>query len=248
LYRASVTSPKGAREPADRPGAPSRLGAPEDALLPALRAGDAAAFGELFDRLNGPLLRLARLYASNPAIAEEVVQEAWIGVIKGLERFEGRASLRTWCSRIVINIARTRAEREHRQIPFSAFEDPIGSAGEPAVEPERFLPSTDPQWSGHWVSYPSGWDEVPEERLLAGETLAVVAAAIDRLPPSQREVITLRDVNGWSSDEVCNALEISATNQRVLLHRARARVRHALERHLAPEAEAVGQASGTVGG
>jgi len=237
-----VAFPNDPAEPADRPTAP------EDALLPALRAGDPAAFGELVDRLNGPLFRIARLYASNPAIAEEVVQEAWIGVITGLERFEGRASLRTWCSRIVINIARTRAEREHRQIPFSAFENPAGSAGEPAVEPERFLPSSDPQWSGHWVSYPSGWDEVPEERLLAGETRAVVAAAIDSLSPSQREVITLRDVNGWSSDEVCNALGISATNQRVLLHRARARVRQALERHLAPEAEPVAQASGGLGG
>jgi RNA polymerase sigma-70 factor (ECF subfamily) len=224
------------------PGPAEPGAAPEDALLPALRAGDSAAFGVLVDRLNGPLLRLARLYATNPAIAEEVVQEAWIGVIQGLDRFEGRSSLRTWCSRIVVNIARTRAAREYRQIPFSAFEDPTGGAAEPAVEAERFLPASDPEWSGHWVSYPARWDEVPEARLLAGETRAVIDTAIENLPASQREVITLRDVNGWGSDEVCNTLEISATNQRVLLHRARAKVRRALERHLAPEVRSMGQA------
>ena len=225
----TIVDAAGTREPSQ---------APEDALLPALRAGDPAAFGELVDRLNGPLLRLARMYASNPAIAEEVVQETWIGVIQGLDRFEGRSSLRTWCSRIVVNIARTRAAREHRQIPFSAFEDPTGTS-EPAVAVDRFLPASDPEWPGHWVSYPQHWDELPGERLLAGETRALIDAAIAGLPPSQREVITMRDVNGWGSDEVCNALEISATNQRVLLHRARAKVRRALELHLAPE-ESVG--------
>ena len=217
---------------------------PEDALLAGLRAGDPAAFGELVDRLNGPLLRLARMYASNPAIAEEVVQEAWIGVIQGLDRFEGRSSLRTWCSRIVVNIARTRAAREHRQIPFSAFEDPASSASEPSVEPSRFLPPNDPEWPGHWVSYPARWDEIPEARLLAGETRQVIDAAIGTLPPSQREVITLRDVNGWAADEVCNTLGISATNQRVLLHRARARVRRAVELHLAPGDAPMGQTDG----
>jgi len=214
---------------------------PDDDLLPALRAGDDAAFGELVDRLNGPLLRLARMYASNPAIAEEVVQEAWIGVIQGLARFQGRSSLRTWCSRIVINIARTRAAREHRQIPFSAFEPASTASGEATVEPDRFLPAGDPEWAGHWVSYPSAWDHLPEERLLAAETRALVATAIDALPASQREVITLRDVSGWSSDEVCNVLGISATNQRVLLHRARAKVRRAVERHLAPESGSMDQ-------
>lgn len=227
-----MTVPPDTADPSARSGP-----APEDALLPALRAGDADAYGELVDRLNGPLLRLARMYASNPAIAEEVVQEAWIGVIAGLRRFEGRSSLRTWCSRIVINIARTRAAREHCQIPFSAFED--SAPGESSVEAERFLPAGDPDWPGHWVSYPSSWDEVPEERLLAGETRAIVESAIAALPPAQRDVITMRDVSGWSSDEVCNALEISATNQRVLLHRARAKVRGVLERHLA-EDESVG--------
>jgi RNA polymerase sigma-70 factor (ECF subfamily) len=232
-----MTLPSDTAETTGRSGS-----APEDALLPALRAGDADAFGELVDRLNEPLLRLARMYASNPAIAEEVVQEAWIGVLAGLGRFEGRSSLRTWCSRIVINIARTRAAREHRQIPFSAFED-SGSPGEPTVEAERFLPAGDPDWPGHWISYPSSWEDIPEERLLGAETRAVVAAAIAALPPAQREVITMRDVNGWSSDEVCNALDISATNQRVLLHRARAKVRGRLERHLAPEDESMGHAT-----
>jgi RNA polymerase sigma-70 factor (ECF subfamily) len=227
---------------ADATGPPEPGTRTEGNLLAALRAGDAFAFGELVDRLNGPLLHVARMYASNPAIAEEVVQEAWIGVIQGLDRFEGRSSLRTWCSRIVVNIARTRAAREHRQIPFSAFEDPTSGAAEPSVDAGRFLPPNDPEWPGHWVSYPARWDEIPEERLLAGETRLVIDTAIETLPPGQRDVITLRDLNGWESDEVCNALAISATNQRVLLHRARAKVRRALEFHLAPGDASMGRA------
>jgi RNA polymerase sigma-70 factor (ECF subfamily) len=210
--------------------------AAEAAAIAALRRGDERAFVDLVDALGPGLRRVALLYTPSAAIADEVVQETWIGVIRGLDRFEGRSSLRTWIFRILVNIARTRGEREHRSIPFSAFVDAQAEPGEPAVEPDRFLPA-DSDWPGHWASFPRHWDEVPEERLASAETLAVVRAAIDTLPPSQREVITLRDVEGWSSDEVCNALEISATNQRVLLHRARSKVRRALEEYLANESQ-----------
>src|SRR5262249_2336024 len=149
----------------------------------------------------------------------------------GLGRFEGRSSLKTWIYRILLNRARTRGQREGRSIPFSAAWSADADPGEPAVEAERFLPP-EHQWHGHWVSFPHNWDELPEERLLAQETRAHLQEAIDALPPSQREVITLRDVEGWSSEEVRNALDISESNQRVLLHRARSKVRRALEQYL----------------
>jgi RNA polymerase sigma-70 factor (ECF subfamily) len=160
--------------------------------------------------------------------AEEVVQEAWLGVLKGLDRFEGRSSLRTWVLRIVANTAQTRAVREARVVPMSSL-DPEGA--EPAVEPERFRGAGDP-YPGHWWTRPTDWRTIPEAKLLSEETLAVVKDAIEELPDMQRTVITMRDVVGCGSDEVCESLEISEGNQRVLLHRARARVRSALERHL----------------
>jgi RNA polymerase sigma-70 factor, ECF subfamily len=174
------------------------------------------------------MVRVAQIYVGSRAIAEEVAQEAWVGVLNGLERFEGRSSLKTWVFRIVTNLAKTRAVREGRTIPFSSLRTPE-NVPEPAVEPTRFRPHDDPRWPGHWASKPGEW---PEERLLAAETIAVADAAIDALPSSQRAVITLRDVEGWSSDEVRNALELTETNQRVLLHRARSKVRKALEEHL----------------
>ena len=196
--------------------------------LAALRAGDEAAYLALVRRHNASMVRVAQIYVGSRAVAEEVAQEAWVGVLNGLDRFEGRSSLKTWLFRIVTNLAKTRAVREGRTIPFSALRTPE-NVPEPAVDPGRFRHSDDPRWPGHWAVKPQEW---PEERLLAGETLAVVVAAIEALPASQRAVITLRDVEGWSSDEVCNALELSETNQRVLLHRARAKVRRALEGHL----------------
>jgi RNA polymerase sigma-70 factor (ECF subfamily) len=158
------------------------------------------------------------------AVAEEVVQDTWIAVLEGIERFEGRSTLRTWVFTILTNRAKTRAMRERRSIPFSAL------AGEgPAVEPERFLPTSD-GWAGHWAA-PLG-PLPPDELLLASETRNHLAAAIRDLTPSQRSVLSLRDVEGWSADEVCNVLELSETNQRVLLHRGRSTVRQALERYL----------------
>lgn len=196
--------------------------------LDALRAGDEEVFMALVRRHQAAMVRVAQIYVSRRDVAEEVVQEAWVGVLRGLDRFEGRSSFKTWLFRIVTNLAKTRAVREGRTIPFSALRTPE-SVPEAAVEPERFRPPDDPSWPGHWATKPSEW---PEGRLLETESLALIRDAIDALPDSQRAVITLRDVEGWSAEEVCNALELSETNQRVLLHRARSKVRRALERYL----------------
>ena len=196
--------------------------------LDALRAGDEAAFMALVRRHHTTMVRVAQIYVGNRAIAEEVAQEAWVGALKGLDRFEERSSLKTWLFRIVTNLAKTRAVREGRTIPFSALRTPE-NVPEPALEPERFRSPDDPRWPGHWASKPVEW---PEDRVLADETFEVVAAAIEALPAGQRAVITLRDVHAWSAEEVCNALDLSETNQRVLLHRARSKVRKALEGHL----------------
>jgi RNA polymerase sigma-70 factor, ECF subfamily len=199
----------------------------ESRELDALRSGDEEAFLTLVRRHEGAMVRVAQIYVSRRDIAEEVVQEAWVGVLRGLERFEGRSSFKTWLFRIVTNLAKTRAVREGRTIPFSALRTPE-SVPEPAVEPERFRRPDDPRWPGHWASKPTEW---PEEQLLESETLERVQSAIDALPDAQRAVITLRDVEGWSAEEVCNALDVSETNQRVLLHRARSKVRGALEHY-----------------
>ncbi len=206
----------------------------EDArVVSALRAGDETTFAELVQRYRAPMLRLALMYVSSRAVAEEVVQEAWLGVLKGLDGFEGRSSLRTWIFRILVNNAKTRGQRESRSVPFSSVWAP--AEDEPAVDPDRFLSEDDPSYPGHWSAAPGSWSGVPEATLLGHETLAKVGAAIETLPPNQREVIRLRDVMGWTSAEVCNALDLSETNQRVLLHRARSKVRRALESYLGPE-------------
>jgi RNA polymerase sigma-70 factor, ECF subfamily len=200
-------------------------------LLLALRRRDEQAFTALVDRYHARLIRLACLFVANQAVAEEVVQETWIGVLQGIDRFEGRSSFRTWLFRILTNQAKRRGQREARSMPFAAFSQADADDGEPAVAPERFLPAGD-EWAGHWVSYPQNWRETPEERFLSHETRALVQQAIDALPPNQRLVITLRDVEGFPSADVCNALAISETYQRVLLHRARSKVRGHLERYL----------------
>jgi RNA polymerase sigma-70 factor (ECF subfamily) len=205
-----------------------RTAADETALLARLRAGDERAFEAVVEAYYPAMLAVARGYVRTRAVADEVVQEAWLGVLKGLDRFEGRSSLRTWVLQIVANIARTRAVREARSVPFSAFEV---EGDEPAVEPERFRGPDDP-FPGHWRSYPTDWRTLPEQRLLSQETLDLVAQTIEELPDAQRAVITLRDVTGCSSEEVCDALGLSEGNQRVLLHRARARVRARLERYV----------------
>jgi RNA polymerase sigma-70 factor, ECF subfamily len=200
----------------------------EAELLDALRAGDEEAFAALVREYHPSLVRVARMYVSSQAAAEEVAQEAWLGVLNGLPRFEGRSSLRTWIFRILTNIAKTRAKRDGRTLPFSALQDPA-RVPEPAVDADRFLDPEHPRWPGHWAARPEPW---PEDALLAAETRERLAEAIEALPATQRAVISLRDIEGWTSEEVRNALDLSETNQRVLLHRARSKVRAALESYL----------------
>jgi RNA polymerase sigma-70 factor (ECF subfamily) len=199
--------------------------AQEDELVDALTAGDEEAFARLVDMLSPALLRMARMYVSSGAEAEEVVQDTWLAVLKGIDRFERRSSLKTWIFRILMNVARTRGKRESRSIPFSSAFDAGGAPDEPAVDPDRFLPP-DHRSAGGWAIAPAPW---PEDEVLAGETVDIIRRAIDQLPPAQREVITLRDLVGCSSAEACDALDVSEANQRVLLHRARAKVRAAVE-------------------
>ena len=203
----------------------------DDAVLAAgLRAGDEAAFAWAYDRHDRMLRRLARTFVATQAAADEVVQETWLAVIEGIDRFEGRASVRTWITRILMNKARTRGVRDRRSVPFSSSVP--SSVDDPTFPPDRFLPADHPQWPGHWASRPPSWDDVTAERVEARETLARVRTAIEELPPLHRQVITLRDVDGWPAAEVCALLDLTAANQRVVLHRARARVRAALETYL----------------
>lgn len=192
--------------------------------IAALRAGDEAAFTVLVESYHPAMVRLAMAYVPSRQVAEEVAQEAWLGVLNGLDRFEGRSSLKTWIFRILTNIAKTRGVRESRSMPFSSVFEDVGE-DEPTVDPDRFAAH------GEWVLAPLGWGDSPEQKLESAECQALIGACIEELPVNQREVIRMRDVLGFSSEEVCNALEISETNQRVLLHRARARVRRALEEY-----------------
>jgi RNA polymerase sigma-70 factor (ECF subfamily) len=210
--------------------APGGAAAEEAELVARLRAGDETAFEALVEQHYGTMLSVARTYVKTRAVAEEVVQEAWLGVIAGLARFEGRASLKTWILRILVNTAKTRGVREARSVPFASLAAEDDDDG-PAVDPDRFSGASDP-YPGHWSRPPADWRALPEDALLGRETLAAVMAAIEELPPSQRTVITMRDVAGCDGAEVCAALGISEGNQRVLLHRARSRVRAALERRL----------------
>lgn len=197
-------------------------------LIEALRGGDEAAFASLIDSHGSSLLRVARAYVGSRAVAEEVVQETWLGVVQGIERFEGRSSLRTWIFGILANVASTRAARERRSVPFSSLAAREAAQGERVVEPERFFGPDHDRWPDHWAVGPTAWP-TPEEGLLSGEARELIARAIETLPLAQRTVISLRDIEGWPSREVCAALEISEGNQRVLLHRARATVRNSLE-------------------
>jgi RNA polymerase sigma-70 factor (ECF subfamily) len=202
-------------------------------LVAALRARDESAFMELIDTYGPSLRRFTLNFVRTPATADDVVQETWIAVLRGIDRFEGRSSLKTWLFRIAANTAKTRAVREGRTVPFSSL---ATDDDEPAVDPDRFLGSDHPRWPGHWASSPSDWADQPEERLLSVETRDVIQATIDELPDNQRLVITLRDLEGFPSEEVAELLDVSEGNQRVLLHRARSRVRAALERYLEVEA------------
>lgn len=199
----------------------------EATLVAALRAGDEKVFVALVRELHPSMLRVASLFVSSRALAEEVVQETWLGVLKGLAAFEGRSSLRRWVFGILTNCAKARGTREARSVPFSS----IGTQeneDEPVVDPSRFLPADHPRWPGHWSAPPVAW---ADEKLIQQESLQAAQRAIDQLPRSQREVIVLRDVEGWESDEVCELLGLTEVNQRVLLHRARSKVRAALELH-----------------
>lgn len=202
----------------------------EGALIAALRRGDEEAFSDLIGRYHPSLVRIATLFVRDREVAEEVAQETWIGVLRGIDRFEGRSTFRTWLFGILANQARRRGARERRMIPFSALaRTPHGA--EPAVDPDRFLPPGD-EWAGHWATELAPWEPTPEEAILSREARREIERAIAALPPNQRAVITLRDIEGWDSAEVCNVLHLTQTNQRVLLHRARSRVRRALEQVL----------------
>ena len=201
-------------------------------LCAALRRGDDDAFSRLVEAYHGPLRRLALTYVRSAAVADEVVQETWLGVITGIDRFEGRSSLKTWIFRILTNIAKTRAVREGRTVPLSALVRSEVDAEDPAVDPDRFLDQQHAKWPGHWASPPAHWGALPEEQLSGRETLDAIKVAIDRLPPAQRQVVVLRDIEGWDAQEVRELLGVSEVNQRVLLHRGRSKVRQALEQHL----------------
>jgi RNA polymerase sigma-70 factor (ECF subfamily) len=174
------------------------------------------------------MLRIAMGMVASPALAEDVVQETWLAVFTGIHRFERRSSVRTWIFRILMNTANTHRTRDARSVPFADLRGEL-SVGEPAVEPERFLSGGESRWRGRWSAAPQPWNEEPEARLLSEETFDVIRGTIDTLPPGQRAVVILRDVQGWSPEEVSAALGVSRGNQRVLLHRARARLRAALE-------------------
>jgi RNA polymerase sigma-70 factor (ECF subfamily) len=205
-------------------GAPA---GPEDEreLVAALPRGDERAFTALVDHYHGALVRVAMIWVRDRAVAEEVAQETWLGVLKGIDRFEGRSSLKTWLFRILANRAKTRGVQEHRTVPVAELGTDGGADddGTPSVDPLRFLPD------GAWASPPRRWEDDPEAALRSKEARRIAEEAIAKLPDRQRAVITLRDLEGLDSDVVRNVLDLTETNQRVLLHRARAKVRQSLE-------------------
>jgi RNA polymerase sigma-70 factor, ECF subfamily len=214
-----VVEPPAAAEPA------SQSRADDADLVQRLRAGDAEAFGEVVRTWSPAMLRVARSHVSTDASAQEVVQETWLAVIRGLPAFEGRSLLRTWTFAILVNLARRRGVRDRRQVPLSSLE--LGEA-EPLVDPDRFRGPTDP-WAGGWKegAWPQDWG--PEAHLLGGEVRDLLATAISTLPERQRDVLVLRDLHDLSTQEVAQSLDLSVGNVRVLLHRARVRLRNLLE-------------------
>lgn len=217
--------------PSQYPNPEPQLSPDEAQLLEGLRNADESAFANIVDQYSGSLLRLAMAYVPTRAIAEEVVQETWLAVLEGLGRFEGRSSFKTWLFRILTNRAKTRGKRESRYETFSSLSAIGDERQDPAVEPDRLVKTG--FWVDHWASPPNSWDEeTPERIVLSKEGREQIDKAIQKLPLTQRQVITLRDIEGLSSQEICNLLGVSETNQRVLLHRARSRVRHALEQYL----------------
>ncbi len=210
-----------------QPTMPGARNEEEQALLGRLRGGDRTAFTALVSAHGGALLRLATAFVKDRSLAEEVVQDAWLAALEHLEDFEGRAALRTWLFHIVANKARTRLTREGRSVPFSALGNPSDS-DEPAVSPDRF------DQRGMWKDPPGPWSEENPERLAQGsQTREAIERAVADLPEAQRAVITLRDIEGLETGEICNLLGVTMSNQRVLLHRARSKVRQALEKYMA---------------
>jgi len=219
-----VTGPMAVASEADMNG--------EASLVAALRRGEEGAFVTLLERHHTTLIRLALLYVDERAIAEEVVQETWYEVVRHIDRFAGRSTLKTWICAILVNRAKSRAVRERRSIAFSRLACSDDASNDGPIASDRF------DAAGWWASAedaPRPWPTLPEEHALGQEIGARIAAAMAALSPQQRRVLRLRDVEGWSAMEVCNVLALSETNQRVLLHRARARVRGALERYFAED-------------
>jgi RNA polymerase sigma-70 factor, ECF subfamily len=204
-------------------------------LLAGLREGDETAFRTLVKRYHPSMRRVAMSYVKSVSVADEVVQETWLAVIRGLPGFQERSSLKTWIFRILVNRAQSRAVRERRTTPFSSMHEADSESG-PTVDPDRFVEGG--AFDGYWSVSPSRFCDLPEERLLASETRAILGRAINDLPARQQQVLRLRDVEGWDADEVCESLGLSAGNQRVLLHRARAQLRSALEAHFKEEVPA----------
>jgi RNA polymerase sigma-70 factor, ECF subfamily len=205
---------------------------PDDAeLVPRLRTGDATAFRQVVGCYHATMVRVAQTFVPSQAVAEEVVQDTWLAVMKGVDGFEGRSSLKTWIFRILANQARTRGERERRTVPISSLTAEL-SDDRPSVPADRFA---GPPGHGMWAQPPARWSDQPEVRALAAATLDLVNETIRTLPKNQRRVMVLRDIEGWSSQEVRDLLDLSEVNQRVLLHRARSRVRAALESTMGAE-------------
>lgn len=202
-------------------------------MLEHLRSGDEDAYTWLVQKYHASLARLALSFVQDARLAEEAAQETWIAVLKGLDRFEARSSIKTWIFSILAHRAKTLGQRENRVVSFSELDDMFDNA--PTVNPERFRPSNAVSSADHWVTFPASWDSLPEEIFISQELFHIVQDTIAALPGNQRAVITLHDVDGFSSDEVCNILGISETNQRVLLHRSRSKVREVLENYLNSE-------------
>lgn len=208
----------------------------EQQQVDALRRGDENVFRALVAQYHASLVRIALMYVDDRDTAEQVAQDTWLALLRGLARFEGRSSLKTWLFSIVSNLAKTHGKRDKRTVPFSFFaprniENYERDTDDPAVPAERFYSAGEPL-AGHWVTPPAAWQTDPVLNVLNTELRAYLDAAVQMLPEQQRAVLTLRDVQGWGAQEVCNALGIAETNQRVLLHRARSKVRRALEDYL----------------
>lgn len=210
---------------------------PDDVLVARLREGDEDAFGMMLDAWSSGMTRLARGFVPTAETAADVVQETWLAVVQGIEGFQGRSSLRTWVYRILVNTAKRRGQRERRVVPLSSV---VSEEEGPTVDPDRFQAPGQP-WAGHWREFPAPWPEPaePERKALDGEVRGVLLQALELLPERQRAVISLRDVEGYDAAEVCEILQVTAANQRVLLHRARAFVRGRLEQYYAEQTEEV---------